>query len=217
MISINNLNFSYPDNVFSFAVNKLNIESGNTVAVKGPSGSGKSTFLKLLSGQIQAQKGDVIIGETNLSNLSESASREFRLMNFGIISQTPNLIEWMSIIDNVFLPAAFSKAKENSIERYNELLHKFSLSKLENKAVGKLSLGEQFRVSIIRALLNKPQYVLADEPTASFDAKLRDEATDFLVNECLSYGATLIIVSHEEEVLERFSKTLNSETWEIES
>ena len=216
MIKIDNLTFSYPNSLFSISVEKLNIPQGKNIAIKGPSGSGKSTFLKLVSAQIQVDQGNISLDQINLCNIKDSLARKLRLENFGIISQTPNLIDWMSIRDNIFLPLAFLESKEGFHERYKELLGKFSLLEIENKVINKLSFGEQFRVSIVRALLPKPKYILADEPTASFDNKLRDKAIELLLEESGKIGSTLILVSHEEQVLNKFSTVLNSESWEIE-
>jgi len=215
MIKIENLSFSYPDNTFSISIDNLTIGKGESIAIKGPSGSGKSTFLKLISGQAKSHKGKISIENTNLSDLSEESLRKLRLENFGIISQSPNLIEWLSVKDNIYLPLSFLNSKENLSDRYENLLNKFSLKELENKTAKNLSFGEQFRVSIIRALLAKPNYILADEPTASFDAKLRDKAIEILLEESKNIGATLILVSHEEEVLKSFSSILSSESCEV--
>lgn len=212
MISIKDLKFHYNDHSFSMNIDKLSIEEGESVAVYGPSGSGKSTFLSLLSGELKSE-GDISYKGQTYSQLSAANLKKLRLNNYGCIFQQPRLIEWMSVKDNILLPVKLSSLKAEAHDSLSRLSSELEVTELLNKDAGKLSLGEQMRVSIIRALIKKPCLILADEPTASLDSKLKEKAAELLINEAKRSNAALIMVSHDESLLKKLDKTLSSETW----
>lgn len=215
MISIKDLQFEYADSSFSMNVKKLSFEKGESIAVRGPSGSGKSTFLSLLAGEIKADSGEISYEGCQYSKLSVNRLKKLRLKKFGVIFQQPRLIEWMSVKDNILLPVKLSGTQENTAEHLKDLTDELEITNLMNKDAGKLSLGEQMRVSIIRSLIKKPEIILADEPTASLDSKLQAKAIELLIRESKKTATTLILVSHDDLILKQMDRSLSSEAWEL--
>ena len=213
MISVNELKFTYPDNSFSINISELNIKSGDSIAIYGPSGTGKSTFLNLLSGALTADSGSIKYNEQAYEKLSNSALKKLRLNEFGIVFQQAELIEWMSAKDNILLPRKFSEKPQVKNDRFNELVERAELSKLLDKSAGRLSIGEQMRVAIVRAIIAKPKLILADEPTASLDPKLRKQMINLLIEESKKLGATLILVSHDDYIISKLNNKISSEYW----
>ena len=215
MLTIKELKFAYSDNTFSICLPDIKINQGDSVAVYGPSGTGKSTFLNLLAGSILADSGSITFNDQNYSKLSKSALKSLRLNEFGIVFQQPELVDWMSVKDNILLPRKLSK-KSIDNKHFSTLTEKVEISQLLSKDAGRLSVGEKMRTSIVRALLGRPNLILADEPTASLDPKLRQQMINLLLEESKESGSTLIIVSHDESVTSKMDKKLSSENWEFQ-
>lgn len=216
MIAIQDLKFRYNDDSFSMDITNLSIQEGEALAIHGPSGSGKSTFLSLVAGELYAESGEISYKGVSYKNLSKSTLKNQRLNKFGIVFQQPRLVEWMSVKDNILLPLKFYAGNTNTKEHLQVLSKELGITKLLNKKAGHLSLGEQMRVSILRALIKKPELILADEPTASLDAKLRENTIRLLIDEAKKINATLIIVSHEDFILNQMNRILSSDNWAFE-
>lgn len=200
MISLQNIKKSYKINDEEIiALDNINIEiqKGELVLLKGPSGSGKSTILSLIAGMTKPTSGEVIVKEMRISKLSDDFSSAYRLSNIGFIFQKYNLIPSLTVFNNIILPLIPQNLEESFIiKRVDELLDFFQIRSKKNIEVRKLSGGEQQRVAITRALINDPDIILADEPTANLDEKLSYE---FIANlESLKkLGKTIVIATHD--------------------
>ncbi|GJM23670.1 MAG: ABC transporter ATP-binding protein [Phycisphaerae bacterium] len=211
MIQFTNVEFTYPDQAFAMSIPELSIRNGEHVAVVGPSGSGKTTLLALVAGALTPQSGSVTCGERNLSQLDESARRRFRLEHVGMVFQEFALLEYLSVRDNVLLPYRLGalKVSEDSRDRAEELARSVGLDKHLDRYPQKLSFGERQRVAICRALVTSPSIVLADEPTGNLDDTTTDEVMTILINSVRQSSATLIMVTHNRRLLDRFDRTID--------
>lgn len=175
------------------------VNNGEIFALNGKSGSGKSTLLSLICGLDKPSSGEIIIENESITKLSIKFMSEFRRKNIGIIFQNFNLIPTLSVFDNVLLPVLPSGVKEKK-EFANELLQKFEIFDKKTQKVKDLSGGEMQRVALIRALINNPKIILADEPTANLDSKMTEKLLEFfeiLKNE----NKTIIIATHDLSVI----------------
>ncbi|NLY03789.1 MAG: ABC transporter ATP-binding protein [Campylobacter sp.] len=175
----------------------FNIKRGETFFLKGISGSGKSTLLGLIAGLYKPTKGSIIVDGVDITQLSIKFASKFRRENLGIIFQNFNLIPTLSVLDNILIPTL--PERKDAREFGRELLNKFHLSSKEKTLVKSLSGGEQQRVAIIRALINDPKIILADEPTANLDAALSKELLVYFKE---MKGRTIVISTHDPFLLE---------------
>jgi putative ABC transport system ATP-binding protein len=210
IININSCSFKYPNTTHKIInIKSLTVNSGEHIFIKGKSGSGKSTFLNLLSGVLEAQDGDIEILGVNLKTLSSSQKDKFRADNYGIIFQELNLLPYLSVRENISLACGFSKVKAKNIQNITKeidlLLNalEFPVAKKDVKAMD-LSVGEQQRVAVARALIGKPKIIIADEPTSALDSDTKDKFMRLLFTQVEAQGATLIFVSHDKELTKYF-------------
>lgn len=203
MINLINVSKVYnPNSKNEFvALKKINfsVKMGEIFALKGKSGSGKSTLLSLICGLDKPSSGEIIIENESITTLSIKFMSEFRRKNIGFIFQNFNLIPTISVIDNILLPVLPDGAIEKK-EFANELLDKFELYDKKNQKAKDLSGGEMQRVAMIRAVINNPKIILADEPTANLDKKLTHKLLDFFLN-LQNQNKTIIVATHDFEVL----------------
>lgn len=171
------------------------------LAIRGVSGSGKTTFLHCISGMISADSGEINVLGTNLSALTESKRDRFRANHIGYIFQSFNLLDGFTALENVMLGMQFSD-KGADRERAELLLEKAGLKDRMFNRPSQLSVGQQQRVCIARALANNPEILLADEPTGSLDPKTSAAVLNLI--RTVAEDKTLILVSHEPEVLQQF-------------
>jgi putative ABC transport system ATP-binding protein len=172
----------------------------------GPSGSGKSTLLNLIAGLDRPSSGTVRVSDQEISKLSETGAARFRRRQVGIIFQFFNLLDDMTVADNVLLPAQLAgvpAAKARA--RLDELLAALRIEKHRNAYPARLSGGERQRVAIARALVNRPPLLLADEPTGALDSATGDEIGELLLD-LNSSGQTLILVTHDPALAARYAK-----------
>jgi putative ABC transport system ATP-binding protein len=182
----------------------------------GPSGSGKSTFLNLAAGVLAPNAGSVCLLDADLGGLSALQRDRFRVDHVGFIFQNFNLIPWMSVLENTLLPCRFSKRRRQRAaqagspeEEAARLLRALDLETgLWGQQAMKLSVGQQQRVAAARALLGRPEIIIADEPTSSLDANRQSIFLELLQGECAASGAALLFVSHDERLAARFHRTL---------
>ena len=206
MISISDLRYTRPDGDFTLNIPTLEVASQSAMAVTGPSGSGKTTLLNLIAGILTPCSGHVQIGDTDISQLSESSRRAFRLNNIGLVFQSFELVEYLSVVENVLLPARISPALTLTNElkrRAHDLLVQAGLQRYVGRAVTQLSQGERQRVAICRALLTDPMLLLADEPTGNLDPAASHGTVGILLEQVWNHGATLVMVSHDHTLLTR--------------
>jgi len=198
-------------------IERLQIERGRSVFLHGPSGSGKSTLLGLLAGVLLPRSGQVHLLGTDWAALSGARRDAFRADHVGYIFQQFNLLPYLSVLDNVLLPCRFSALRRQRADAAagtaragaQALLQQVGLgSALWARPAAQLSVGQQQRVAAARALLGRPELVIADEPTSALDAALRDSFMALLLKQCREAGSTLVFVSHDERLAAAFDETL---------
>ncbi len=187
---------------------------GERVFLHGPSGSGKSTLLGLLGGVAVPQAGRVELLGQNLAQLGSHARDRFRADHTGFLFQQFNLLPWLSALDNVLLPCTFSarrklRAAPDPHTAATALLAQLDLDPtLWAKPAAELSVGQQQRVAAARALIGRPEILIADEPTSALDAERQQIFIDLLLRETASVGASLIFVSHDRRLAAHFDRTV---------
>ena len=199
-------------------IERLEVATGERILVKGPSGSGKTTLLNLLGGVALPEAGSISIAGTELSTLGAAARDAFRADRIGFVFQLFNLVPYLSLIENVLLPCSFSalrrercRERDSNLEaEARRLLDHMELdvAALEKRPVAELSVGQQQRVAVARALIGAPALVIADEPTSALDADTRRSFLDLLFGELASVGATLVYVSHDGSIEEAFDRSI---------
>ncbi|MBS1494069.1 MAG: ABC transporter ATP-binding protein [Bacteroidetes bacterium] len=213
MLKIQNLRktFKNADAEVSDVINipDFSLQENFQLAVSGKSGSGKSTFLNLIAGIISQDNGEIFFNDEKISSLSESKRDAFRSKNIGYIFQTFNLLQGFTAIENVMLGMMF--ANNHDRNKAEVLLNKVGLAKKMNNKPSELSVGEQQRVAIARAVANSPKLILADEPTANLDAKNGELAIDLIKNICEENKISLLLVSHEADIINKFENKINFE------
>lgn len=210
-ISISNLTFSWGSSeVPLLNIKTLQIHRGEHVFLHGPSGSGKTSLLNILAGINTPQAGSIEVLGQSLGQLSLRQRDRFRAQHMGIIFQQFNLISYLSVLDNLLLRAEF--AKQNSADARliaQELLASLGLSALQAKKAHSLSVGQQQRVAVARALINSPEIIIADEPTSALDTDNRDAFIELLFTKAQAVNATVVFVSHDRTLSHFFSRSLD--------
>ena len=184
----------------------LTVAPGEAVAIMGPSGSGKSTLLNLIAGMDRPTRGEIWVGGERVDKLSETGVARFRRSKVGMIFQFFNLLDDMTVIDNVLLPAQLAgmpSAKARA--RADELLASLRITPRRDAYPARLSGGERQRVAIARALVNRPAVLLADEPTGAVDSATGDEIGELLLDLNAS-GQTLILVTHNQDLAAKYAQ-----------
>ena len=190
------------------AVTHVSVEvgQGESVALMGPSGSGKSTLLNLIAGLDRPTSGTVRVGDVQVGELSETGLARFRRRQVGMIFQFFNLLDDMTVADNVLLPAQLAGVPAaRARARLDELLAALRIGKHRNAYPARLSGGERQRVAIARALVNRPPLLLADEPTGALDSATGDEIGELLLD-LNRAGQTLILVTHDPALAARYAR-----------
>lgn len=218
VVRMSGIRFRWPGaRTFSLAIDDFALPRGQRVLLVGPSGAGKSTFLSLLCGIVAPSAGRLDVLGTDVTRLSNSARDRFRAEHFGIIFQMFNLLPYGSILDNVLLPLSFARARRERAARNGtaeaeamRLLASLGLdtAELEGHSAANLSVGQQQRVAAARALIGGPELIVADEPTSALDRDRQLAFLDLLFAEVAAAGASLLMVSHEEELGSLFDRVL---------
>jgi putative ABC transport system ATP-binding protein len=206
MISITDLSFAYPGSSFRLQVESLTVAVGQSLALLGPSGVGKTTLLRLMTGLLQPNSGEVKLGAVSLSRLNETDRRAFRLSEVGLVFQDFALLDYLTVEENILLPQRFGKEPLTpaASQAMRGLAERLEIDKHWRKLAGQLSQGERQRVAIARALVHRPRYLFADEPTASLDAVRREVVMNLLQDYIQENEACLIMVTHDTELISRF-------------
>ena len=183
----------------------MGVAAGEVVAVMGPSGSGKSTLLNLIAGLDRPSVGTVTVAGRRIDALGESALARFRARHIGIIFQFFNLLDDLTVEDNVLLPAQLAGASRRQARaRAGELLERMGIEEHRNAYPARMSGGQRQRVAIARALVNQPAVLLADEPTGALDTATGQEIGR-LLRELNAGGQTLVLVTHDPDLAERYA------------
>lgn len=206
MISTKNITFSYNKDQ-NFIMPDLFCQAGSTILVTGNSGKGKTTYLHILAGMLQPNSGEILIDNIDFTNLKGSKADKFRGKNIGVVFQKSHFIASLSVIENLEMASWLATGKKHS-KRAKELLNKLDILEQAHKQPSQLSVGQQQRVSIARALMNEPKVLLADEPTSSLDAKNADNVIELLESLSKEYKAALIIVTHDSRIKAKFTNQI---------
>lgn len=212
MIQIDSLNFGYQDSEFSLSIPEFRVAPGERVAVIGPSGSGKTTLLNLVAGILVPDTGQIRCANTYVGTLKDDARRDFRINNIGFVFQDFELLDYLSVMDNILHPYRITKALRLNTDvrgRARQLAEEMGIGDKFNRGVEFLSQGEKQRVAICRALLPSPSLVLADEATGNLDPRNKGHILDLLFESVTSHGATLLAVTHDHELLPRFDRVVD--------
>ena len=175
----------------------LTVATGEAVAVLGPSGSGKSTLLNLVAGLDRPTAGTVTVGGSRIDTLGEAASAKYRRATIGLVFQFFNLLDDLTVLDNVVLPAQLAgAARGETTRRAAELLRTLGIDRHAGAYPGRLSGGERQRVAVARALMNRPALLLADEPTGALDSRSAEDVRQLLLD-LNREGQTIMLVTHD--------------------
>jgi putative ABC transport system ATP-binding protein len=206
VISLDNVTKTYQAGAVPALANvSISVAAGEVAAIMGPSGSGKSTLLNLIAGLDKPSSGTVTVAGQRIDSLGESALARFRARHVGIIFQFFNLLEDLTVEDNVLLPAQLAGASRRLARaRAAELIERMGLGAQRNAYPARLSGGQRQRVAIARALVNSPELLLADEPTGALDTATGQEIGR-LLTELNASGQTLVLVTHDPALATRFA------------
>ena len=206
LVQVSNVTKTYDnDGAPAVAHVTMEVSPGESVAVMGPSGSGKSTLLNLIAGLDRPTGGDIRVSGERIDTLSETGLARFRRRQVGMIFQFFNLLDDMTVADNVLLPAQLAGMPTvKARARADELLTALRIGQHRNAYPARLSGGERQRVAIARALVNRPPLLLADEPTGALDTATGQEIGELLLD-LNSSGQTLILVTHNPDLAARYA------------
>jgi putative ABC transport system ATP-binding protein len=206
MISTKNITFSYNKDQ-NFIMPDLFCQAGSTILVTGNSGKGKTTYLHILAGMLQPNSGEILIDNIDFTNLKGSKADKFRGKNIGVVFQKSHFIASLSVLENLEMASWLATGKKHT-KRAKELLNKLDILEQAHKQPSQLSVGQQQRVSIARALMNEPKVLLADEPTSSLDDKNAENVIELLESLSKEYKAALIIVTHDSRIKAKFTNQI---------
>lgn len=220
MISLSDLCFSWSETLPPVLdIASFDVMRQERVFLRGPSGSGKTTLLSLIAAVVKPQTGELVVNDVDLVAMNGADSDRFRAEHIGLVFQQFNLLPFLSVEENVMLPCRFSskrraRALEGGLTLVNEarrLLLGMQLPEFvfSSRSTMELSVGQQQRVAVARALIGRPALVIADEPTSALDADSRDTFLKLLFDEVSESGATLLFVSHDGSLESSFDRSLD--------
>ena len=219
LVELRDLSFGWRTGQPLLQIAAFDVAAGERVFISGPSGSGKSTLLGLIGGVLTPTSGAVRVLGESLGALSAARRDALRVDRIGFIFQMFNLLPYLSVRDNVALPCRFSarrreRAAAGGLELRDEadrLLGRLGLADagLLDRRVTELSIGQQQRVAAARALIGKPELLIADEPTSSLDADARASFLELLMTECRTAGSAIVFVSHDRSLAARFDRQVD--------
>jgi len=212
IIECRSLCFSYTEgsNQTSILSNlRLDVKSGESIAILGPSGCGKSTLLNLIAGLDTPSSGDVLINNSNITKLNEQHRTELRANTFGFVYQFHHLLNDFSSVYNVAMPLLIKGVdKESAIAQSEKLLTRVGLENRLNHKPSELSGGERQRVAIARAMVVEPDCLLADEPTGNLDAKNAQDVLELILELDENNTSSLVIVTHDQDIAKKMNRKL---------
>ena len=199
---------------FKIFIPELKISEGEKVLLLGESGSGKTTLLSLISGFLSPISGDIYLNEKNINNLSARSRDQYRSDNIGIIFQQFNLLPYANVIDNIILPLYFSKVRASKIINQKETAVNLCKSlrlpdTVTDMQANNLSVGQQQRVAVARALIGNPSLVIADEPTSSLDSDAQNIFLDLMFSQIEKNNSSLLMVSHDTSLSSYFDRVID--------
>ena len=203
IVSLRDVTKEYPDSPQSLRVLSgisLDLAKGETAAIVGPSGCGKSTLLNIIGTLDRPTSGTILFKDRDLRDRSEADLANLRNAEIGFVFQLHHLLPQGSVIENVLVPTLVTKNADGVVERAQRLLDRVGLSQRAHQLPGKLSGGERQRAAVVRALINKPSLLLADEPTGSLNQQGAEQLAGLLLELNREEEMTLVVVTHSEEV-----------------
>lgn len=212
MIEIQDVQFAYPGGGFELQVKSLAIAKAQRVGLIGPSGCGKTTLLQLVAGIVSPTCGCIRTCGENITAIRESARRDFRIANIGLVFQDFALLDYLNILDNILLPYRINRSlclDDASRDRARQLANDVGLQEMVLRRPSQLSQGERQRVAVCRALVANPTLLLADEPTANLDPDNSNRVLDILDDYASKQKATLAVVTHDRNTLSRFDNIID--------
>lgn len=211
-LTLRDVCFRWPGRAsFGLSVPDFRMAQGESVLLLGESGSGKSTLLSLICGIVTAEVGQVTVGGTDLATLRAGARDRFRAERIGVIFQQFNLLPYASVSDNILLPLRFApeRRKRAAPDDPATLCAALGLpGGITEAKAGRLSVGQQQRVAVARALIGQPPLIVADEPTSALDAHTQDSFLSLLFDRIAATGSSLLMVSHDERLGGRFDRVV---------
>ncbi|MFI9462270.1 ABC transporter ATP-binding protein [Streptomyces xiamenensis] len=197
MIELSGVSRAYDNGAPALREVSLTVRAGEAVAVLGPSGSGKSTLLNLIAGLDRPDTGTVTVGGVRVDRLSEAGAARYRRHSLGMVLQFFQLLDDLTVIENVVLPARLAGAGRGAARRRAaELLEELGIARYAGAHPGRLSGGQRQRVAVARALMNRPPLLIADEPTGALDSAAGEDVARLLA-ELHAHGRTLVVVTHD--------------------
>jgi ABC-type lipoprotein export system ATPase subunit len=188
----------------------LELAAGEQVVIRGRSGGGKTTLLNVIAGLATVDEGRIVVNGTDVTRLPEAVRDRYRARQIGFVFQTFNLLAGFSALENVLLGMTFT-GQRNDSPRAAELLERVGLGHRLTHKPAALSVGEQQRVAVARALVNRPGLLLADEPTANIDPAHQQQVIDLLREVCRAEGVAMLLVTHSDEVARQFDRVVHLE------
>lgn len=213
-VALNDVRFAYRGGATVLDIPNLHIARGERVFLHGPSGSGKTTLLGLLAGVLVPSAGAVHVLGSSLGAMSSASRDRFRAAHVGYVFQMFNLIPYLSVLENITLPVQLSSARRARLQGEDanaaaaRLAASLELAPLLAQSVTALSVGQQQRVAVARALIGAPELIVCDEPTSALDADRRDRFLELLFASVANAGSTLVFVSHDLALADRFGRTV---------
>ena len=217
VLHLKDVSFGWEPGKTLLSIDDFRIEKGESVFLKGPSGSGKSTLLGLIGGVIRPDNGDIKIAGSNIANATNARRDQIRADHLGIIFQQFNLLPYLSVLGNITLPCRFSAQRKRASagtyaspgQEAEALVASLGLpSETLRQTVSKLSVGQQQRVAVARALIGSPQLIIADEPTSALDEENRDKFIELLNAQRAKFDSSLLFVSHDRTLAKHFDRTI---------
>jgi putative ABC transport system ATP-binding protein len=206
MLDVRGLSFNYPSGP-SFAFPDFSCGKGEHLLVLGQSGKGKTTLLHLLAGMIRPTAGSIRIQNTDITTLTNRELDKFRGQHIGIVFQTAHFVDSINVLDNLML-SPFLSGKKTAKGEAMAVLERLNVAHKAKQKPASLSVGEQQRCAIARAVFHKPDVILADEPTSALDDQNAEQVIAMLEEQALQTGAALIIVTHDKRLKDRFQKQI---------
>src|SRR3990172_9894144 len=186
-------------------VPRLELAAGEQMVIRGRSGGGRTSLLNVIAGLATVDEGQILINTTDVTRLPEAVRDRFRARHIGFVFQTFNLLAGFSALENVLLGMTFT-GQQNDANRARELLGRVGLGHRLSHKPAALSVGEQQRVAVARALVNRPVLLLADEPTANIDPAHQQQVIDLLREVCRAENVAMLLVTHADEVANQFAR-----------
>jgi len=212
MIELRDLEFRYDQSSFALQIRHLRLETQEHAALVGPSGCGKTTLLNILAGVALPHSGKVQVANESVDRLPDARRRDFRIRKLGLVFQNFELLDYLDVRDNILLPLRVGRGLSVTAalrQRAQDMAERLGIGDKLERHPPQLSQGERQRVAVCRALILQPLVILADEPTGNLDPANKFVVLDLLLDYARESGATLLTVTHDQELLNRFDRVVD--------